>query len=87
MRPGLTVQESRLHSFGTVMMDPVVVIDRRWAITVTPLDVVQQRRVAAVNHAVEGGNISETVRVFGVSRRTIHGWKKLAETHHIDARK
>ncbi len=51
----------------------------------TPLDIVYQRRVAAVTHAVEGGNVSETARVFGVSRKTIHQWKKLAETHGMGA--
>jgi transposase InsO family protein len=66
-------------------MDPVVVSDHRRAITVTPLDIVHQRRVAAVNHAVEGGNVSETARIFGVSRKTIHSWKRLAETHGMDA--
>lgn len=45
----------------------------------TPIDIVHQRRVAAVTHAIEGGNVSETARVFGVSRKTVHQWKKLAE--------
>ena len=51
----------------------------------TPVDIVHQRRVAAVTHAVEGGNVSETARVFGVSRKTIHGWKRLAERHGMAA--
>lgn len=61
------------------MMDPVV-SRLQEAITVTPSDIVHQRRVAAVTHAAEGGNISETARVFGVSRKTIHLWKKTADT-------
>jgi transposase InsO family protein len=52
---------------------------------VTPLDIVHQRRVAVVNHAVSSGNVSETSRVFGVSRKTIHKWKKLAKAHGIEA--
>jgi transposase InsO family protein len=52
---------------------------------VTPLDIVHQRRVAVVDHAVSGGNVSETARVFGVSRKTIHQWKKLAEVHGMEA--
>jgi transposase InsO family protein len=52
---------------------------------VTPLDIVHQRRVAVVNHAVDGGNVSETSRVFGVSRKSIHKWRKLAQTHGMEA--
>ncbi len=51
----------------------------------TPIDIVHQRRVAAVAHAVEGGNVSETARVFGVSRKTIHQWKKLASSEGMAA--
>lgn len=47
----------------------------------TPTDIVHQRRVAAVTHAVDGGNVSETARVFGVSRKTIHEWKNLFEAY------
>jgi transposase InsO family protein len=65
-------------------MDPVV-CDYRRTITVTPVDIVHQRRVAAVTHAVSGGNTSETARVFGVSRKTIHQWKKLAASHGMEA--
>jgi transposase InsO family protein len=54
------------------------------AITVTPIDIVHQRRIAAVTHAVNGGNVSETSRVFGVSRKTIHQWKKTAETYGME---
>ena len=51
----------------------------------TPIDTVHQRRVAAVTYAVNGGNVAETARVFGVSRKTIHAWKKLAETYGMEA--
>lgn len=40
----------------------------------TPADIVHQRRVRVVTHAIEEGNISETSRVFGVSRTKIHEW-------------
>jgi len=50
----------------------------------TPIDIVHQRRVAAVTHAVEGGNVAMTARVFGVSRKTVHQWKKTAETYGMD---
>jgi transposase InsO family protein len=64
-------------------MDPVV-SRLQEAITVTPIDIVHQRRIAAVTHAVDGGNVSETSRVFGVSRKTIHQWKKTAETYGME---
>lgn len=47
----------------------------------TPTDIVHQRRLAVVTHAIEGGNISETSRVFGVSRTSIHGWIRLFEAY------
>jgi transposase len=52
---------------------------------VTPIDIVHQRRVAAVTHAVDGGDVSATARISGVSRKTIHGWKKLAESYGMEA--
>lgn len=51
----------------------------------TPTDIVHQRRVAAVTHAVEGGNVSATARIFGVSRKTIHEWKRLADEYGMEA--
>jgi len=51
---------------------------------VTPVDIVHQRRVAVVTHAVSGGNVSETARIFGVSRKTIHQWKKTAESYGME---
>ena len=80
----LTGHGLRFHLVWGPVMDPVV-SRLQEAITVTPVDIVHQRRVAAVTHAVAGGNVSETARVFGVSRKTIHGWKRLAETHGMAA--
>lgn len=80
---GLTGHELRFHLFGGPVMDPVV-SRLQEAITVTPIDIVHQRRIAAVTHAVDGGNVSETSRVFGVSRKTIHQWKKTAETYGME---
>ncbi len=65
-------------------MDPVV-DDYRRTITVTLVDIVHRRRVAAVTHAIDGGNVSETSGVFGVSRKTIHQWIKLAKTYGMEA--
>ena len=47
----------------------------------TPVDIVHQRRLAVVTHAIEIGNISEAARTFGVSRKSVHQWKDLFEAY------
>lgn len=47
----------------------------------TPTDIVHQRRLAVVNHAIEGGNIAATSRTFGVSRTSIHEWIRLFDKY------
>ena len=47
----------------------------------TPTDIVHERRLAAVTHAIEIGNVSEAARRFGVSRKTLHGWKNSFEAY------
>jgi transposase InsO family protein len=56
--------------------------DRR--ITVTPSDIVHQRRLAAVAHAIEIGNVAEAARRAGVSRKSLHAWKTLFEAYGPD---
>ena len=83
---GLTGKGSWLQmlGFGGPVTDPVVGNNSRRLVTVTPDDIVHQRRVAAVTHAVGCGNVSETARIFGVSRKTIHQWKKTAEAYGME---
>jgi transposase len=45
---------------------------------VTRVDVTYQRRVAAIAHAAEIGDISEAARVFGVARQTLSEWMSIA---------
>jgi transposase InsO family protein len=71
----------QMPGFGGLVTDPVVVNDQRRPVTMTPTDIVHQRRVAAVTHAIEIDNVAETARCFGVSRKTIHAWKRLFETY------
>jgi transposase InsO family protein len=52
---------------------------------VTGTDVIYQRRVAAISHAGEIGNIAEAARIFGVSRQTLHGWIGLAQRYGLSA--
>jgi hypothetical protein len=42
--------------------DPVVVHDQRRAVTMTPTDIVHQRRLAVVTYAIEIGNVSAAAR-------------------------
>jgi transposase InsO family protein/transposase len=57
--------------------------DRR--ITVTPADIVHQRRLAAVTHAIEIGNVAEAARRHGVSRKSLHSWKVRFEAYGSEA--
>jgi transposase len=46
---------------------------------------VHQRRLAAVTHAIEIGNIAEAARRHGVSRKSLHGWKTRFEAYGAEA--
>ena len=47
----------------------------------TPTDIVYQRRLAAVTHAIEIGNVAEAARRAGVSRKSLHDWKTRFEAY------
>ena len=70
---------------GGRVMFPVVGNNYRRLITVTPTDIVHERRLAAVTHAIEIGNTSEAARRFGVSRQSLHRWKALFEAYGAEA--
>lgn len=48
-------------------------------------DVIHQRRIHAVAHAGQIGNITHAAAVFGISRQTLAGWIGLAARHGFDA--
>jgi len=52
---------------------------------VTPTEIIYRRRVRVLEHAAEGGNVAETCRVFGVSRKTFYEWRGLAERYGLEA--
>jgi transposase InsO family protein len=52
---------------------------------VTDTDVIYQRRIAAITHAGEIGNIAEAARIFGVARQTLHGWIDTAQRYGLSA--
>lgn len=51
----------------------------------TSIDVIYARRVAAITHAGEIGNVSEAARIFGISRQTLHGWIDTAKRYGLSA--
>jgi transposase len=51
---------------------------------VTPSQIIFHRRVRVLEHAAKT-SVSEAHRVFGVSRKTIHHWKRLSERYGLDA--
>ena len=54
-------------------------------ITVTPAEIIYQRRIAVLEHAQKTGNVSETCRVFGISRTRYYQWKGVADRYGLDA--
>jgi transposase InsO family protein len=50
----------------------------------TPADIVYHRRVRVLEHA-EKTSVSEAHRVFGVSRKTIHQWRRRAGEYGLEA--
>jgi transposase InsO family protein len=54
-------------------------------ITVTPAEIIYQRRIAVLDHATQTQNVSETCRVFGISRTRYYEWKGVADLYGLDA--
>ncbi|MGI8795223.1 MAG: integrase core domain-containing protein [Acidimicrobiia bacterium] len=50
----------------------------------TPSEIIFHRRVRVLEHAAKT-SVAEAHRVFGVSRKTIHDWKRLAASYGLDA--
>ncbi len=54
-------------------------------ITVTPAEIIYQRRVAVLAAAATTGNVAATCRTFGISRTRYYQWKKAADAYGLDA--
>jgi transposase InsO family protein len=54
-------------------------------ITVTPAEIIYQRRVALLALADELGNVAAACRSFGISRTRYYEWKKLADRFGLEA--
>ncbi|MGH9025162.1 MAG: helix-turn-helix domain-containing protein [Acidimicrobiia bacterium] len=50
----------------------------------TPSEIIFHRRVRVLEHAAKT-SVAEASRVFGVSRKTIHDWMRLAAAYGLDA--
>lgn len=47
--------------------------------------IIYQRRVQVLAHAAKTGNVSETCRVFGISRTRFYEWRAMAERYGVEA--
>jgi transposase InsO family protein len=54
-------------------------------ITVTPAEIIYQRRIAVLDHAQRTGNVTEACRVFGISRTRYYEWKNVADRYGLEA--
>jgi transposase InsO family protein len=78
----------RLHipQLVGVVMDPVAPsTETKEPITVTPTEIIYRRRVRVLEHAAESGNVAETCRTFGISRKTFYKWQALAQRYGLEA--
>ena len=51
----------------------------------TPAEIIYQRRLAVLAHADQTKNVTETCRVFGLSRTRYYEWKNVADRYGLDA--
>jgi transposase InsO family protein len=54
-------------------------------ITVTPAEIIYQRRIAVLDYAARVGNVAEACRVFGISRTRYYEWKGVADHYGLAA--
>jgi transposase InsO family protein len=54
-------------------------------ITVTPAEIIYQRRLAVLDQAERTGNVSEACRTFKVSRKSYYEWKHVADRYGLEA--
>jgi transposase InsO family protein len=67
-------------------MDPLTSTTKaKEAITVTPEQIIYQRRQRVMAHAANSNNVAETCRIFGISRTSFYRWQLRAEQYGIEA--
>ena len=66
-------------------MDPLVPLtEPKESITVTPAEIIYQRRVRVMEHAAKT-SVSEACRVFGISRTTFYRWNRRVAAYGLEA--
>jgi transposase len=76
----------QIHLPVGAVVDPVVLpTEPEEPTTVTPAEIIYQRRVRVLDHARRTGNVAEACRVFGISRKTFYEWRNVAELYGLDA--
>src|SRR2546423_15657676 len=63
------------HQKGAVMDPLAPTRETKESITVTPNEIIYQRRLRILEHAQASGNVAETCRVFGISRTRFYEWR------------
>src|SRR2546423_10168728 len=58
--------------------------EHREPITVTRDEIIYHRRARVLEHAAKTGNVAETCRTFGVSRKTFYEWRNVAEQYGLE---
>ena len=48
-------------------------------------EIIHHRRVRVLEHAGQTGNVAETCRTFGISRKTFYEWRAVAERYGLEA--
>ncbi|HEX2184341.1 MAG TPA: DDE-type integrase/transposase/recombinase [Chloroflexota bacterium] len=51
----------------------------------SPTEIIYHRRVRVLEHADQTGNVAETCRVFGISRKSFYQWRNLARDYGLEA--
>jgi transposase InsO family protein len=73
------------HQKGAVMDPLAPTRETKESITVTPNEIIYQRRLRVLEHAQASGNVAETCRVFGISRTRFYEWRGKVEAYGLEA--
>jgi transposase InsO family protein len=52
---------------------------------VTRDEIIYHRRTRVLEHAAQAGNVAQTCRTFGISRKTFYEWRNVAERYGLEA--
>src|SRR2546423_11385313 len=72
------------HQKGAVMDPLAPTRETKESITVTPNEIIYQRRLRVLEHAQASSNVAETCRVFGISRTRFYEWRGQAAASGLE---